>query len=392
MALSRRRRRKHQFQRQTQPGASPGTIVVDPQSPKPIITVIAYSPDGMIEEQIADIDQIPECLRKWPITWINVDGLGDAETIRRIGEIFNLHRLALEDVVNVHQRAKVEQYGAHLFIVARMVAWSDRLETEQLSIFLGQKWVLTFQERPGGDSFDPVRARLRESRGRIRDVGADYLAYALLDAVVDAYFPVLEQYGEALEDTEQDVLRGSAQEIIQRIHSIKHDLLILRRAIWPMREAVHTLVRDPHPVIHDETRIYLRDCYDHTIQLIDLLETYRELGSDLRDLYLSSASNRMNEIMKVLTVISTIFIPLNFIAGVYGMNFNTEYPWNMPELNWRFGYLYALSLMLTVTAGLIYFFWQKGWLWPRQRARRPIDGISNAGAPIRVETRTTPRT
>jgi magnesium transporter len=392
MALSRKRRRKHQFQRQTQPGASPGTIVVDPQSPKPIITVIAYSADGMIEEQIADIDQIAEYLKKWPIAWINIDGLGDAETIRRIGEIFNLHRLALEDVVNVHQRAKVEQYGAHLFIVARMVAWADRLETEQLSIFLGQKWVLTFQERPGGDSFDPVRARLRESRGRIRDVGADYLAYALLDAVVDAYFPVLEQYGEALEDTEQEVLRGSAQEIIQRIHAIKHDLLILRRAIWPMREAVHTLVRDPHPVIHDETRIYLRDCYDHTIQLIDLLETYRELGSDLRDLYLSSASNRMNEIMKVLTVISTIFIPLNFIAGVYGMNFNTEHPWNMPELNWRFGYMYALSLMLTVTAGLIYFFWQKGWLWPPHRARRPINESGTPGTPLRAESRATPRT
>ena len=357
------KRRKYWIKRRTPPGAAPGTLTVDPASPAPIISVIAYGPDGLVEQQVDDVQQLRQFVQRWPVTWVNVDGLGDEKVIRELGEIFGLHQLALEDVINVHQRAKVEEYGEHLFIVVRMVELCERLQTEQVSIFLGQNFVLTFQERPGRDSIEPVRDRLRRNRGRIRSLGADYLVYNLIDAVIDGYFPVLEKYGERLDALEDEVTENIDRSTTARIHEIKSDLLVIRRAIWPHREAISMLVRDANPLIQPETRVYLRDCYDHTVQLIDLVETYRELGADLRDVYLSSISNRMNEIMKVLTVISTIFIPLNFIAGVYGMNFNTEKsPWNMPELNWYYGYPFALGVMLAVTCVMLYFFAKKGWL------------------------------
>jgi len=358
-----KKRKLRFFKRQTKPGAMPGSVVVDPQAPPSVITVIAYGPDRVVEERIKDVAAVRQYLDRWPVTWINVDGLGDAEVIHKLGEMFHLHQLALEDVVNVHQRAKVEGYGDHLFIVARMVSWSDRLETEQVSFFLGRNYVLTFQESVAGDSFEPVRERLRTDRGRIRQVGADYLAYSLIDSVIDAYFPVLERCGEALDQLEDEVIEGGNRGVVGRVHEIKHDLLTLRRAIWPHREALHELSRDPHPCIADGTRIFLRDCYDHTVQLIDLAETYRELGSDLRDLYMSSVSNRMNEVMKLLTVISSIFIPLNFIAGIYGMNFDpSASPLNMPELRWFYGYPFALSLMATVATTLLVLFYRSGWL------------------------------
>jgi magnesium transporter len=238
---------------------------------------------------------------------------------------------------------------------------NDELVSEQVSLFLGRNYVLTFQYLPG-DSFDPVRSRLRTARGRIRNSGADFLAYALLDATIDGYFPVLEVYGTRIEEIEDRMSERVGSESIHQTHRLRSDLMLLRRFIWPHREAVHALLRDEHPLISAETRVYLRDCYDHTVQIIDVVETHRDLCADLRELYFTQVSTRTNEIMKVLTIIATIFIPLGFIAGVYGMNFNTAVSrWNMPELNWPFGYPFALGLMAAVAGGLLYLFWRRGW-------------------------------
>jgi magnesium transporter len=341
---------------------APGTLVSDPNAPKPAIRVMGYGPEEFHEEEVHDLGSLATMRGKWSVLWVNVDGVGDAETTARLGEIFGLHRLALEDVTSVQQRPKVESYGEYLFVVARMIFPDGRLHTEQVSMFLGKVFLLTFQERPG-DCFDPVRERIRKGQGHIRQAGHDYLAYSLLDAIVDSYFPVLEDYGERLEDLEQEVITVSDERTITSILDTKRDLLTLRRTLWPMRDLFNSLLRDTAAHFAAETQIYLRDCYDHTFQVIDMLETYRESASGLLDVYLSSVSNRMNSVMKVLTIIATIFMPLSFIAGLYGMNFNPQRsPWNMPELNWYWGYPFALTLMLLVLAGMIYFFRRKRWI------------------------------
>lgn len=347
VAPSKHKKRKSKaFRRRTPPGSPPGTLVTDPSAPRPVMTVLAYSPQDFLEQDVSDPQQIRDFLDKWPVVWINVEGIGDAGTVTKLGELFGLHRLALEDVLHTHQRPKVEQYGDHLFIVVRMARLGEQLETEQLSLFLGKNFVLTFQEGVPGDCLEVIRERIRKKGGRIRDASLDYLAYALLDAVVDAYFPILEQYGERLEGLEDEIGSKPMPDTIARIHALKRNLLTLRRAIWPQRETLGSLLREETPRISAETRIYLRDCYDHVTQIIDLVETYRELGADLTDIYLSSVSNRTNEIMRVLTVISTIFIPLTFISSIYGMNFSTTVSaWNMPELNWAWGYPLAILLM-----------------------------------------------
>jgi magnesium transporter len=365
--MSRRSRRRGHggIERRTPPGASPGTLIIDPVAPAPVIRIMAYGPEGVADQTLTDPQAVRGFLTRWPVTWINVDGLGDAATITRLGEIFNIHRLALEDVVNVHQRAKVEQYDGQIYIVARMANPGERIETEQLSIFLGRNYVLTFQEA-AGDCFDPVRERIRKASGRIRHTGPDYLAYALLDAFIDSCFPVLEGYGERLEALEDEVIQRPDRQVIARIHEAKRDLLALRRAVWPLREALNTLTRESSPLIRDETRLYLRDCYDHTVQIIDLLENYRDIASSLMEVYLSSVSNRLNEIMKILTIFTTVFIPLNLIAGIYGMNFHTESsPWNMPELSWYLGYPFAIALMTALALGMLLYFRRKGWIGPR---------------------------
>lgn len=353
---SRRRRRRETL------GVLPGTLVVDPSAQRSVIRIMAYGAEDFVEQEAKSPESVGEILHEHPVTWVNVQGLGDVEAIRKLGEVFGLHRLSLEDVVNVHQRAKVEQYEEYAFVVARMPAQGENMETEQLSLVLGEGFVLTFQER-GGDSFDLVRDRIRKNLGLIRKRPQDYLVYTLLDAVVDSYFPVLEHYGERLESIEQEVVAEPDKSTITRIYQIKRDLMGLRRAVWPLREAINVLVRDARQLISDETRIYLRDCYDHTVQIIDMLEMYRETASGLLDFYLSSLSNRMNEVMKVLTIIATIFIPLSFIAALYGMNFSAESsPWNMPELRWYWGYPFALGLMAAVAGGLLLFFRRRGWL------------------------------
>lgn len=364
--MSKRNHRKHRrfrFRRQTRPGAAPGTLETHPDSPSPAIHVIAFNQDQCIEEDIENIERISQYLGKYHVTWINVDGLGDAITLQQIGKLFGIHPLALEDVINVHQRAKVEAYDSQLFIVVRMMRDIERLQTEQLSLFLGKNYVLTFQDIPG-DCLEHVRERIRTGSGRTRKENADYLAYSIIDAVVDAYFPVVEGLAERLDSLEEEITANPTSEIYTRIHHVKNDILFLRRRIWPHRDIINELARDENPLIRDETRIYLRDCYDHTSQLIDLLEVSREMASSLRDFCMSIVSNRMNEVMKVLTIIATIFIPLSFIAGVYGMNFNTDLRGNMPELLWPYGYWWALGLMLAVALGLLVFFRRKGWIGP----------------------------
>lgn len=343
--------------------APPGTIAPPPDAVTPKIRVIAYSAEQVVDVAIDDPQRITEYLHRFPVTWVNVDGLGNPATIQAIGNIFNIHRLALEDVAHVRQRPKLDEFPQHLFIVARML---ERIEgavsTDQLSMFLGKDYVLTFQERPG-DCFDEIRARLNANQGPLRSAGSDLLTYAILDAVVDDYYPILEADGDVLEELEDELLADPTPGRATGVHQIKRDLLVLRRAVWPLREALSSLHRGTSALIAPETRIYLRDCYDHTVQLIDLVEVYRDLGTSLTELYMVSMSNRMNEIMKVLTIIATIFIPLTFIVGIYGMNFNTSVSkWNMPELNWPLGYLLVMGVMAIVAAGMMIYFWRKGWL------------------------------
>ncbi|MBP7935945.1 MAG: magnesium/cobalt transporter CorA [Phycisphaerae bacterium] len=355
--------RKKRLRRRNPPGTPPGTLVADPSASRPVIRVIAYGDEGYTEQTVEDVAVLGGYLDRWPVTWVNVDGLGDVQMIGRLADILALHRLAVEDTVNTHQRAKVEQYRDHLFLVAHMATYNDGLETEQLSLFLGRNFVVTFQEGRPGDPFDPVRERIRNDVGHVRKAGADHLAYCVIDAVIDGYFPVLETTGERLEEIEDEILTSPTGKTASRVHRIKRDLMTLRRTIWPLREAMNSLLRDPCPYIVDETRLYLRDCYDHTVRIIDFVETCRELGSDLMDLYLSSVSQRMTEVMKVLTIIATLFIPLTFISSIYGMNFHTERsPWNMPELSWYLGYPFALTLMAAMAIGMLAYFRRKGWL------------------------------
>ncbi len=343
------------------PGSPPGTLVADPDAPKPVIRVMAFGPDDLEEFDISNLDQLVGVVGRHPVTWINIDGLGDVEAIRRIGEIFGLHNLALEDIIHVRQRPKAEDYGDHIFIVTQMTRLARNLEHEQVSLFLGRNFVLTFQER-SGDCFDPVRERIRNSRGMIRQAQADHLAYALVDATIDTYFPILEHFGEVSESLEVAVLAAPRGRLIPRIHHLKSDLLNLRRVIWAQRDMINSVIRDFSSLITDPTRVYLRDCYDHTIQLLDMIETHREIAAAMTEIYLTGINSRTNEIMKVLTVIATVFMPLGFIASLYGMNFDrAASPWNMPELGWPYGYPLALGLMLAVALGLVGWFFRRGW-------------------------------
>jgi len=359
-----RRKRQHPgVRRRTPPGTAPGTLTPVPGSPHPSIRVIAFGDTQFVEQSIENLEDLREIRQRYAVTWVDVEGLGDVAAVQRLGEIFGLHFLALEDVVNTHQRAKVDHYENHLFVIARMVSFPGHLDTEQIALFLGRDFVVTFQHKPG-DCLDPVRERLQNGQCRLRKAGADYLAYALLDAIIDGYFPVLDQYTERLERLDEEIAHGDPRQMMVRIHELRVELLELRRAIWPHREALSALARDPSPLVGDETRLHLRDCLDHVVTIIDLTETYREMCSDLRDYFLAMVSTRMNEIMKVLTVIATLFMPLTFIAGVYGMNFSREHSeWNMPELWWTYGYPFALGLMAAVAAGMLFYFWRKGWLW-----------------------------
>jgi magnesium transporter len=340
----------------------------EPGLPPPKLRVMTYGPEAVHEETLEDVSRLGELLGKAPVTWVDVDGVGDAKTIEGIGALAGLHRLTMEDIVNVHQRPKVDDYGHYVFVVLRMphccADASPRVAGEQVGLVLAKGLVITFQEREfPGDVWGPVRERAR-GRTRICAEGADYLAYALLDAVIDSYFPVLEQLGDVLEDLEERVLDRPDQRVMEEIHGIKRDLISVRRATWPLRELVGTLIRDETALIADSTRVFLRDCYDHAVQIVDLVESYRDLGSGLMDVYLSSVSNRLNEVMKVLTIIATIFIPLTFITSIYGMNFD-----RMPELHWKYGYPAVLLVCALLGVAMLWYFRRKGWLGGAARGR-----------------------
>ena len=343
------------------PGAAPGTLNVDHHAPKPSIHIMAFGPEGSEEHDVTQATAVAGYVGRLPVTWINVDGLGDAGVIQALGDAFGIHRLALEDVVHTDQRPKVEEFENHLLVIARMPRGTAGA-TEQFSMFVGSNYVLTFQET-AGDSFDPVRERIRSARTRIAGSGTDYLAYALIDALIDGYFGVVEPIGERLDRLEESVLERPAQATVEEIQNVKSLLNGLRRVALPNREVTRALLREDTEFVSPRSRTYLRDANDHATQIVEMVESYRELCSDLMGVYLSSLSNKMNEIMKVLTIIATVFIPLSFVAGIYGMNFNSELsPWNMPELSWYLGYPFAVGLMLAIAVGFFIYFRRKDWL------------------------------
>ena len=344
---------------------TPGHLEVPQDAPRPRVRIIDYSPDHIEEKELASPADVAPYLTddKESVTWVDVQGLGDRQTLEQIGETFGLHKLALADVVNIPQRPKCEVYDKHVFVVTRMTLGlpGGSFETEQLSLFLGKTFLLTFQETYG-DCLDPVRERLRKGLGNIRKLGPDYLAYAIIDSIVDHYFPVVETLGDRIEDLEDEVVLRPTRFALSRIYGVKRDLLTVRRGIWPQRDAIGALTRDDSGFVSREVQVYLRDCYDHAVQLIDIIESLRDLTGGLLDVYLSSIANRTNEVMKVLTVVTSIFIPLTFIVGIYGMNFDTTHPMNMPELGWRYGYVACWAVMLAVAGFLLWIFARKGWL------------------------------
>lgn len=349
-----------------QPGELPGQINIQGDAVKTQIRLVDYNETFLVNKKDITPQQCGEFLDTQSVSWVDVQGLGSPEVIEDLGRVFELNSLVLEDVVNMAERPKTEDYDDQLVIIARMVMPKPKgsgFYSEQVSFVLGKHYLLTIQEEPTRDCFEAVRHRIKHNRGIIRKHGADYLAYALLDSIVDGFFPVLERYGEKIEDLEQEVIIKPTPQTLRKIYKIRRQLLKLRRAIWPQRDVINSLIRDSGNLISDEVRLYLRDCYDHSIQVIDMVETYRELSSGLMDVYLSAVSNKMNEIMKFLTVMSSIFIPLTFIAGIYGMNFNTEKsPLNMPELNWYWGYPLCLGSMGVIAIGLLFTFKRRGWL------------------------------
>jgi magnesium transporter len=338
------------------PGAEPGTLVSQPGAEAPAVTVMAYGPHEITESPVDDLQLLGRMRGKWPVVWVNVDGVAHAPTLADIGAAFGLHRLALEDLGDVRQRSKAEAYGDdHLFIVTRMARLAPELDLEQVSVFLGPDFVISFQERPG-DALEPLRQRIRAGRGRIRQAGPDFLAYSIVDTVVDHYFPVAESYADRLDDLEDEITGRPTRETMARLHAAKRELMALRRAVWPLRDALSLLVREPGPLVRDETLVYFRDTADHCIQVMDLVESYRDLGASLTDLYLSSVSNRMNEIMKVLTIFAALFIPLSFITGVYGMNVDH------PARAWYWSMPFVLGMMGAVAVVLLLYFVRKGWI------------------------------
>jgi magnesium transporter len=346
------------------PGTAPGTLdtAAPPDAPRAAIDVIAYGPERCEMVKVHSLDQLERLRGEHPMVWVNVSGLGDIPTVERVGANFGLHPLALEDVVHLGQRPKTEEYDDHRFIVMQLIHTATGFDAEQISLFFGKGFVITFQERPE-DVFEPVRERLRKGRTRIRGMGADYLTYALIDAVVDQYFPILETFGERLEDLEEELVDRPDPDTLHLIYRAKRELLVLRRAAWPQREVINALERDDSGLVAPETKVFLRDAYDHCVQTLDILESYRELAGGMVDVYLSSLSNRMNEVMKVLTIMATIFIPLTFIAGIYGMNFDPEAShWNMPELDWAYGYPMALGVMAVIGLAMVIWFRRKRWL------------------------------
>lgn len=348
-------------------GLPPGSLVhVGKKRSEPIqITVFDFNETQIDEKRMDHIEDCFSYRDTDTVTWINIDGVHDAKLIESIGSHFGLHPLVLEDIMNTGQRPKIEFFDETMYFVLKML-YSDgktkEIQAEQISIILTKNVVISFQER-SGDIFDSIRDRIRGGKGRIRKMGTDYLAYTLMDAIVDHYFVIMESIGEIIEDMENELVENPQPETLQSIHRLKTDIIFLRKSVWPLRELISSLLRDENQLITESTTIYLRDVYDHTIQVMDAIESYRDMISGMLDIYMSSVSNKMNEVMKVLTIFASIFIPLTFIAGIYGMNFNPDVsPFNMPELNWFWGYPMVIFVMIMMTGIMLFYFKKKNWL------------------------------
>jgi len=347
------------------PGTAPGTLVAPAEKQRPVnLHLIDYSEDHVEEVSLANAADCRDYLDRETRTWVQVNGQADPETLRNLGDLFNLHDLALEDVLNSGQRPKVEIYDDQLFIIAAMPFYDgETLDIVQVSLFVGRDYLICLCPLEE-DPFEPVRKRMRQPNNRrFASRGIDYLLYALLDLITDSGFPVLEQFGYQLEEMETALLENPSHKILADIHGLKRELLLLRRVLWPQRELLTSLMRTEDQLITGDTQIYFRDCHDHAVQIIELLESFREMATSMVDIYLSSISQRTNETMRMLTIIATIFIPLTFVVGVYGMNFeNSDSPWAMPELGWYFGYPLIWGVMIAIAAGLIWFFKRRGWM------------------------------
>ena len=347
------------------PGTAPGTLKrlgTGPATPVSI-KLIDFTAAEFLEQEVADAESCLPYLKQSTVTWVHVQGDVSPETLKALGETFELHPLALEDVANTGQRPKTDVFESQLFVVlSHALIRGEHARSEQVSLFLGENYVISFHEGEG-DPFELVRKRLRKNGARIRSRGADYLLYTLIDVIIDEGFPVIEWFGGVLEDLEQELLERPDEQTLHRLYDIKRQALFMRRMLWPQREVLNMVVREDGAFVTEDTKVYFRDCYDHTVQILDLLETYRDMTTSMLDLYLSSVSNRLNEVMRVLTVIATIFIPLTFIVGVYGMNFgaNDKSPWAMPELRWYYGYPLLWLVMLAVAGWMLYYFKRKGW-------------------------------
>jgi len=342
-------------------GLPPGTLVhIGEKKAETVrITVIDYDEQDFQEKQVANIEECFPFKATPTVTWINIDGLHQIDVIEKLGKHFELHPLILEDILNTGQRPKCEDYEKYVFIVLKMLEFDDEnqaIQSEQVSLVLGPNLVISFQEIVG-DVFEQIRDRIRNSKGRIRKMAADYLAYTLIDAIVDNYFFVLERIGEQIESMEEELIAKPSDQTVRKIHTLKRELIVIRKSVWPLRELINSLEKVESSLISNSTEPYLRDVYDHTIQVIDTVETYRDMVSGMLDIYLSSISNRMNAVMKMLTIIATIFIPLTFVAGIYGMNFKY-----MPELEWRWGYALVLLVMIAISVVMLLYFRRKKWL------------------------------
>lgn len=359
MVSLRKKLRLHTTQRK-KVGLSPGALIhVGEKRTEPVkITLFDYDQHEYVEQELMSIEEALAYKEKHTVTWLNLDGIHDVEILRKVGEHYHIHPLVLEDVLNTGQRPKIENYDGYLFIVTKMLTYNEEtklFQRENVSIILGQQFVFTFQEKEG-DVLRLIRERIRADDSRMRRSGPDYLVYRILDTIVDHYFIVLEKYGDRIEELEVEVMEDPDEETLNQIHQLKRELLLLRKPIWPMREVLNNVQRTESKLVEKDTRIFLRDIYDHIVQITDTIDNFRELVSGLLDIYLSNVSNRMNEVMKVLTIIATIFIPLTFLAGVYGMNF--EY---MPELKWRWGYFAVWGIMVILGLFMFGFFKKKKW-------------------------------
>jgi len=342
-------------------GLPPGTPVYvgEKKIEKIKISIMDYDETQFLEKEIKSVEEILPLKEKTTVTWIDVVGIHEVDIIEEIGKIFDLHPLIVEDIVNTDQRIKMEDFGNYIFVVLKMFFHDENkneIKAEQASLILGSNFVISFQEEES-DIFKPIRERIRNGKGRARKLGADYLAYSLLDAIVDHYFVILEKLGERIEDLEDELVVKPEPKILEEIHRLRREMIFLRKSVWPLREVIACLERGETSLVQKSTEVYLRDVYDHTIQVMDAVETYRDMLAGMLETYLSSISNKMNEVMKVLTIIATIFIPLTFIVGVYGMNFRF-----MPELEWRWGYIIIWTIMIVVAVFMIFYFKRKRWI------------------------------